>query len=668
MISIIIPTLNEENHLPILLKSLKEQVYKKFEVIVADANSKDDTIKIAKEWGCKVVDGGLPSVGRNNGAEVAKGDILFFMDADVALPEDFLKESVNEFRKKKLGVAGCYVQPLGDKDIDNFLYGTANLYFKVTQFFFPHAAGHCIIISKNIHDKIKGFDEGMKVAEDLDYVKRAAKHGKFRYLENVKIPVLMRRLDREGRMNMAVKYALIGLYFSLFGGIKSDVFKYRFAHYGEKKETLKDKVESLNLQVRVTSRIKSIRAREILDSRGNPTIEVELKADGSSFRASVPSGASKGKYEAMELRDGGSRYNGKGVSKAVKNINKIIAPELKGKYVLNQRKIDSLMIKLDGTEDKSCLGANAIIAVSMALCRAGASAKNITLYNYIADLYYDKTLTSYNKKFLIPTPCFNIINGGAHAGNDLDIQEFMLVPQGKSFSENLRYGSEIYHELKEILGRRFGKLATSLGDEGGFAPPLKSARESLELIKEAIKRAGYSKKIKIGLDVAATQFYKDKKYYLEGNKFNSNQLIDFYKKLAKEFPILFIEDPFAEEDFKSFKDIEKSFGGKVFILGDDLLVTNSKRIKRAQKMKACSGTIIKPNQVGTITEVIEAVKLAKSHDWKILVSHRSGDTTDSFIADLAVGVGADFIKSGAPARGERVAKYNRLLRIEEGID
>lgn len=659
--------MNEENHLPILLKSLRNQVHQKFEVIIADANSKDKTREIAKKWGCKIVEGGLPSVGRNNGARVARGDIMFFMDADVALSEDFLKESVKEFRKRKLGVAGCYVQPLSDKDIDSFLYGTANLYFKVTQFFFPQAAGHCIVIDRRIHNKIGGFNERIRVAEDLDYVKRAAKEGKFRYLENVKVPVLMRRLDREGRMNMAVKYALIGLYFSLFGGIKSDVFKYRFAHYGEEKETLKDKIESLNLQIRVTSRIKSIKAREILDSRGNPTIEVELEADGSSFKASVPSGASTGKYEAKELRDGGKRYHGKGVLKAVENINKIIAPELKGKYVLNQKKIDSLMIKLDGTEDKSHLGANAIIAVSMALCRAGASAKNLALYNYIADLYYNKVLTSYNRKFFIPTPCFNIINGGAHAGNDLDVQEFMLIPQNKSFSENLRYGSEIYHSLKGILEKRFGKLATNLGDEGGFAPPLKNARESLELIRKAIKEAGLSREIKIGLDVAATQFYKDRKYYLEGKEFNSTQLVNFYKELIKEFPILFIEDPFAEEDFKSFKSLEESLRGKVFILGDDLLVTNAKRIKKAQKMRACSGTIIKPNQVGTITEVIEAVRLAKSYDWKVLVSHRSGDTTDSFISDLAVGIGADFIKSGAPARGERVAKYNRLLEIEEGI-
>jgi len=659
--------LNEEKHLPILLKSLKNQTHQKLEVIVADANSKDKTKEIAKKWGCKIVEGGLPSVGRNNGAKIAKGDILFFMDADVALPEDFLEESVKEFRKRKLGVAGCYVQPLGDKDIDNFLYGTANLYFKVTQFFFPHAAGHCIIIDKRIHNKIRGFNEKMKVAEDLDYVKRAAKEGKFRYLESVKVPVLMRRLDREGRMNMAVKYALIGLYFSLFGGIKSDVFKYRFAHYGEKKETLKDKIESLNLQIRVTSRVKSIKAREILDSRGNPTIEVELEADGSFFKASVPSGASTGKYEAKELRDGGKRYHGKGVLKAVENINKIIAPELKGKYVLNQKKIDSLMIKLDGTKDKSRLGANAIIAVSMAICRAGASAKNLTLYNYIADLYYNKVLTSYNRKFSMPIPCFNVINGGAHAGNDLDVQEFMLIPQNKSFSENLRYGSETYTSLKRVLEKRFGKLATNLGDEGGFAPPIENTREGLELIKEAVEKAGFSKKIKIGLDVAATQFYKDRKYCLEGNKFSSFQLANFYKELIKEFPILFIEDPFAEEDFKGFKNLEELLNGEVFVLGDDLLVTNVKRIKKAQRMKACSGTIIKPNQVGTITEVIEAVKLAKSHDWKVLVSHRSGDTVDSFISDLAVGIGADFIKSGAPARGERVVKYNRLLKIQEGI-
>jgi enolase len=668
MISIIIPTLNEEKHLPFLLESLKEQTFNDFEVIVSDAGSEDKTRKIAKDWKCKVAEGGLPAKGRNNGAEIAQGEILFFLDADVVLPKDFLEEAVKEFKKRKLVIAGCYVQPLSDKDIDSLLYGTANLYFKFTQFLFPQAAGHCIIAKKEIHKKIGGFNEKIKVAEDFDYVKRAAKEGKFRYLENVKIPVLMRRLDREGRMNMAVKYAFIGLYFSLFGGIKSDIFNYRFAHYNEKKESFREKLESLNLQIKLTSIIKSIEAREIIDSRGNPAVEVELWINGSSFRASVPSGASTGNFEAKELRDNDlKRYEGKGVLKAIKNIEKIISPKLKGKYVLNQKKLDSLLIDLDGTKDKSKLGANALLAVSMAICRAGADAKHIPLYHYIADIYHNKTLTSYNKKLFLPIPCFNVINGGAHAGNNLDIQEFMLVPQAKTFSSNLRKGVEVYHSLKEILKKEFGKQAVNLGDEGGFAPPIEKAEESLELIMRAINKAGYSGKIKIGLDVAATELLSKNKYCLEGKEFSSGELVDFYEKLIKKFPIIFIEDPFGEKDFKGFSELNKKIGGKVIILGDDLLTTNTERIKKAQVKKACNGTIIKPNQIGTVTEAIQAIKLAKSYNWKVLVSHRSGDTEDSFISDLAVGAGADFIKSGAPARAERTAKYNQLLRIEERI-
>jgi enolase len=668
MISIIIPTLNEEEHLPFLLESLKDQTFDNFEVIISDADSQDGTRKIAEDWGCKVVEGGLPAKGRNNGAKVAKGDILFFLDADVVLPKDFIEEAVKEFKKRKLVIAGCYVQPLSNKDADNFLYGTGNLYFKFTQFFFPQAAGHCIIAKKKVHDKIGGFNEKIKLAEDLDYAKRAAKEGKFRYLENVKVPVLMRRLDREGRMNMAVKYALIGIYFSLFGGVESNIFNYRFAHYDEEKETFKEKLESLNLQIKVTSRVKDIKAREIIDSRGNPTLEVELITNGSSFKSSVPSGASTGNFEAKELRDGDSkRYQGKGVLKAIENVEKVITPKLKGKYVLNQKKLDSLLIDLDGTDDKSKLGANATLAVSMALCRAGADAKNLPLYNYLADVYYNKTLTSYNKKFSLPVPCFNVINGGAHAGNNLDVQEFMLVPQAKTFSNNLRKGVEVYHSLKNILRKEFGKQAINLGDEGGFAPAVNSAEEALGIITKAIKDAGYSGKVKIGLDVAATEFFKKGKYHLEGKDFNSEELIDFYKKLINKFPIVFIEDPFSENDFEGFSLFKKEVGDKIVILGDDLLTTNVKRIKKANRENACNGTIIKPNQIGTITEAIEAIKLAKSYGWKILVSHRSGDTPDSFIADLAVGAGADFIKSGAPARGERIAKYNQLLRIEEKV-
>ncbi len=667
MISIIIPTLNEENYLPLLLKSLKNQTYKGFEVIIADASSGDKTREIAKKWGSRVIEGGLPAVGRNKGAKVSKGDILVFLDSDVVLPKEFFEETLKEFKKRKLDIASCYVQVLSDKNIDVFMYDIANLYWGLSQFFKPKAAGHFIMIKKKLHQEINGFDEKIKVAEDFDYIERAAKIGKFRYLTSRRIPVSVRRLDKEGRTSMAAKYTLIGLYFDLFGGIKSDVFKYKFAHYGEKKETLKERLESINLNIKITSGIKSIKAREVLDSRGEPTVEVDLVTNGSLFRSSVPTGASKGKYEAKELRDGGKRYQGKGVLKAVKNINKVIAPKLKGKYVISQKKIDSLMIKLDGRKNKSRLGANAILAVSMAACRAGAEARNIPLYQHIADIYSDKLLTSSRKKFPLPIPCFNIINGGAHAGNDLDIQEFMIIPQMKSFSKNLEQGVEIYQSLKEILRLKFGKSALNLGDEGGFAPPLKNTKETLNLIMKAIRKAGLSEKTKIGLDVAASQFYRNKKYYLERKKLDSNQLLSFYKELVKEFPILFIEDPFAEEDFKGFKKARQVLGEKVFILGDDLSTTNIERIKKAQRERACSGVIIKPNQIGTITETVEAAKLAKSYGWKILVSHRSGDTSDSFISDLAVGIGADFIKAGAPARGERVVKYNRLLRIEEEI-
>jgi len=668
MISIIIPTLNEENYLPLLLESLKNQTYRDFEVIIADAGSKDKTVRMAKKWGCRVIKGGAPGVGRNRGAKVAKGSTLIFLDSDVVLPEEFLEETLKEFEEKNLDVASCYVKVLSDKDVDALMYDIANLYLGLSQFFKPKAAGHFMMIKKETHQKICGFDEKIKVAEDFDYIKRAAKIGKFRYLISCEIPVSVRRLDREGRMTMATKYALIGIYFDLFGGIKSDVFKYRFSHYGEKKETLREKIETLNLKVKITSRIKSIKAREILDSRGEPTVEVDLITSDGVFQASVPSGASKGKYEAKELRDGGKRHQGKGVLKAVKNINKIIASELKGKYVINQRKIDSLMIKLDGKKDKSRLGANAILAVSMAVCRAGAEARSVSLYQHIADIYSEKLLTSSKKKFFMPTPCFNVINGGAHAGNNLDIQEFMVIPQMDSFSKNLEKGAEIYHSLKKTLRSNFGESAVNLGDEGGFAPLLKDTRESLSLLVETIKKESSSGKVKIGLDVAATQFYKNKKYHLDGEELDSSQLLSFYERLVEKFPILFIEDPFAEEDLKGFKKARKVLDKRIFILGDDFLTTSVKRIKRAYEKKACSGVIIKPNQVGTVTEAIKAAKLAKSYEWKILVSHRSGDTPDSFISDLAVGVGADFIKSGAPARGERMAKYNRLLRIEEEIE
>ncbi len=397
-------------------------------------------------------------------------------------------------------------------------------------------------------------------------------------------------------------------------------------------------------------KIKSIKAKEILDSREKPTVEVELETDKGVFLASVPSGASTGKNEVLELRD----KDGRGVSKAIENINKIIAPKLKGKDPTEQEEIDKIMIELDGTENKSKLGANAILAVSIAVCRAGAKAKRIPLYKYIAKL------VEAGPPRALPVPCFNIIEGGVHAANNLDIQEFLAVPQGKSFSGNLRAGIKIYKKLKEILESK-----TKTGDEGGFAPKLSKTSKALDLI---IKAAEESKtKIKIGLDCAASQFYKNDKYKMEDKVFFRDGLFLFYQDLIKKYPIIFMEDPFSQNDWSGFSNITKEFGKNIEIFGDDFLTTNIKRMQEAKEKKACNGTILKPNQIGTITETIEAAKLAKEFGWKIMVSHRSGETEDDFIADLAVGVGADYIKSGAPGPKERMAKYNRLLKIEKEV-
>jgi len=387
--------------------------------------------------------------------------------------------------------------------------------------------------------------------------------------------------------------------------------------------------------------IKSLKAKEILDSRGNPTVEVELETDNGVFKASVPSGASRGKYEAVELRDNEEAYQGMGVSKAVKNINNVIASNIKDKDEAKQKEIDELMIKLDGTKDKSKLGANAILPISMAVCRAGAKSKDIPLHQYINEFFKDS--------IKIPRPCFNILNGGVHAGNDLDVQEFMVVLNEGSFSKNFQIGKDIYHNLKNILNKEIGKKGIVIGDEGGFAPPINDVRQALDFIMEAAKGCD----IKIGLDCAASQIKKGM-YHIE-----------FYQGLVRDYPIIFFEDPFAEDDWESFRNITKELN--VIIFGDDLLTTNIKRIKQAKAKEACNGAIIKINQIGTITETFEAIELAKIYGWKIIISHRSGETTDSFIADLAVGSGAEFIKSGAPYKKERLAKYNRLLKIENEL-
>ena len=412
------------------------------------------------------------------------------------------------------------------------------------------------------------------------------------------------------------------------------------------------------------TKIKQILARKILDSRANWTVEVDLVTEQGLFRSSVPSGASKGKHEVPTLS----------VEKAIKNIKEIIAPKLKGKEATFQKEIDNFL-------NPEKFGANATTPVSLAVCRAGAGAKNIPLYQYISEIYRGRAsvnLSNDESLQALPVPCFNIINGGAHAGNELDFQEFMIVPyltknpggEKFKFGQRLRIATEIYQELKKVIKEKYIDLAINLGDEGGFAPPLKAPEKALNLILATVKNLGHQDKIKIIIDVAASQFYEKGRYKMKIGTFTKEGLLNYYSDLIKKYPILGLEDPFAEDDWQGWKMIMsnlKSQMSNVLVIGDDLLVTNPKRIKMAKEKDACNGAIIKINQIGTVSEAIEAVKLAKSYDWKIMVSHRSGETNDDFIADFAVGIGADFIKAGAPARGERVAKYNRLLRIEEEL-
>lgn len=404
--------------------------------------------------------------------------------------------------------------------------------------------------------------------------------------------------------------------------------------------------------------IKKVIGREVLDSRGNPTVEVEMHSSRQVARAIVPSGASTGKYEAVELRDGGKRYFGKGVLKAVNNVN-ILGKKLIGRMI-DVNEIDEFLLEQDGTENKSEYGANAILGISLASAKLAALEKGIPLYKEFGNL-------AKNKKFVLPTPFFNIINGGVHAGNGLDFQEYMISPIAKTFREKLQIGSEIYHELKEIIKNKYGKLAVNVGDEGGFAPPMEKIEEPIDMIMEAAENLGYGKKIKLALDIAATRLKVGNEYILERKGISPLELVDIYKKLAKAYPIISIEDPFAEDDWNSFYVLTKEIGNKVQIVGDDLLVTNKKRIGRAIELKTCNALLLKMNQIGTITETIDAANLAMKNKWKVMVSHRSGETEDTSIADLSVGLGNGQIKSGAPARGERTAKYNQLLRIEEEL-
>lgn len=412
------------------------------------------------------------------------------------------------------------------------------------------------------------------------------------------------------------------------------------------------------------SYILDVHAREVLDSRGNPTVEVDVVTEnGILGRAIVPSGASTGVHEALELRDGDkNRYGGKGVLNAVKNVNDIIAPELIGLSVLEQTMIDRILIDLDGTKSKEKLGANAILGVSLAVARAAANELQIPLYKYIGGV---------NAKTL-PVPMMNILNGGEHANNNVDIQEFMILPVGaKSFKEALRMGAEIYHALKNVLKNK--GLGTGVGDEGGFAPDLSSNEDALKVIVEAIEVAGYKPGIDVmlGLDVASTEFYdkESKIYYMkgEGKKFNSDELIDYYMNLINKYPLISIEDGFAEDDWESWEKWTNRVDGKIQLVGDDLFVTNTERLEEGIKRNVSNSILVKLNQIGTLTETIDAVKMAMKAGYTAVISHRSGESEDSFIADLAVALNAGQIKTGAPARTDRIAKYNELLRIEEEL-
>jgi enolase len=428
------------------------------------------------------------------------------------------------------------------------------------------------------------------------------------------------------------------------------------------------------------AKVVSIKAREIFDSRGNPTVEVDLLTDMHLFRAAVPSGASTGVYEALELRDkDDKRLLGKGVLKAVNNVNNLIGPKLVGMDVTKQKDIDKLMVEvLDGTQNdwgwsKSNLGANAILAVSMAICRAGAASMQIPLYEYIAYLAGRST-----DKFVMPVPCFNVINGGSHAGNRLACQEFMILPVGaSSFKDALITGAEVYHTLKEVLKKKYGKDAVNVGDEGGFAPSVQDNNEALDVLMDAIKKSGHEAKIKIATDVAASEFWKPDigKYDLDFKnkngaddlKLTPAQLIDYYKNWFGKYPFVSIEDPFDQDDWATYSKFQEIIGDSMQIVGDDLLVTNPKRVAKALDCAACNALLLKVNQIGSITESIEAANMSMRAGWGVMVSHRSGETEDSFIADLVVGLRTGQIKTGAPCRSERLAKYNQLLRIEEEL-
>merc|ERR1712180_315900 len=425
-----------------------------------------------------------------------------------------------------------------------------------------------------------------------------------------------------------------------------------------------------NLQISAKMPIKRIVARQIYDSRGNPTVEVDLTTDKGIFRAAVPSGASTVIYEALELRDKDkANWHGKGVTKAIANVNDVIAPALVKADLdpVDQNKIDDMMLKMDGTDNKNNLGANAILGVSMAVCKAGAAHKGVPLYRHIADL-------AGIKEVMMPVPAFNVINGGSHAGNKLAMQEFMILPTGAtSFNEAMKMGSETYHHLKALIKEQYGLDATAVGDEGGFAPNFQSNEDAIKLCVGAIEKAGYTGKIKIGMDVAASEFHKEGKYDLDfKNKesdpakwISSDELCEMYKGFVNDFPVVSIEDAFDQDDWDAWSKLTGETD--IQIVGDDLTVTNPKRIQTAVDKKACNCLLLKVNQIGSVTESIAAHNLAKKNGWGTMVSHRSGETEDCFIADLVVGLSTGQIKTGAPCRSERLAKYNQILRIEEEL-
>ncbi|ABR56194.1 Phosphopyruvate hydratase [Methanococcus aeolicus Nankai-3] len=405
--------------------------------------------------------------------------------------------------------------------------------------------------------------------------------------------------------------------------------------------------------------ILDIKAREVIDSRGNPTVEVEVLTAGGYGSAIVPSGASTGTHEAVELRDKSQRFGGKGVLVAVDNVNSIIAPELIGFDSRTQREIDTYMIELDRTANKGKLGANAILAVSMAVAKAAASTASLPLYKYIGGC----------NSYIMPVPMMNVINGGEHAGNALEFQEFMIMPVGAdSISEAIRMCAETYHTLKKVIVSKYGKNASNVGDEGGFAPPVSDIRETLDLLTDAVKMAGYEDEITFALDCAASEFYNkdDNKYIVKGAPLSSDQLISLYKEICDEYPVISIEDPLDEEDFEGFASLTKELKG-VQIVGDDLFVTNTERLKKGIEMGAGNALLLKVNQIGTLSESIDAANLAFRNGYGVVVSHRSGESEDNTIADISVALNAGQIKTGAPARGERTAKYNQLIRIEEEI-